>query len=225
MCKASDQTHILVVEDEQHLAVGIKFNLEAEGYRVTTADDGGSALKLLEEEQDIGLVILDLMLPGMSGYTVCETLRRMNLDLPVLILSARTLPEDRTRGFDVGADQYLTKPFDLDELLSRVRSLLHRYDRRAQTQKEIQPKPSSFSFGTATINFDTYEALVADKPVKLTQLEMKLLQYFVQNEGRVIPRRELLENVWEMPASITTRAVDQFIRRLRKTFEPHPSRP
>src|SRR5687767_957511 len=114
--------HILVVEDEQHLAVGIKYNLEAEGYRVTTVGEGPEAMRLLEDpSHDIDLVILDLMLPGMSGYRVCDQIRHEGQDLPVLILSARTLAEDRTRGFQVGADQYLTKPFDLDELLARVR--------------------------------------------------------------------------------------------------------
>ena len=127
----SESKHILVVEDEEHLAVGIKYNLEAEGYRVSTASDGVSALKLVEENpDDVHLVLLDLMLPGMSGYSVCESLREGGNDMPVLILSARTLTEDRTRGFDVGADQYLNKPFELDELLSRVKNLIGRYDRR-----------------------------------------------------------------------------------------------
>jgi DNA-binding response OmpR family regulator len=219
-----NKRHILVVEDEQHLAVGIKFNLEAEGYCVTTVSDGATALGLLEKDTDVNLVVLDLMLPGMSGYSVCETIRRRELDLPVLILSARTLSEDRTRGFDVGADQYLNKPFDLDELLARVKSLLNMHDRRIGRRVDSTPSLTT-SFANAHVNFKTYDCTVDGKPVKLTQLEMKLLQYFVENEGRVIPRHELLENVWDMPATITTRAVDQFIRRLRKTFEPDPSRP
>ena len=221
-----DKRNVLVVEDEQHLAVGIKYNLEAEGYRVSTVGDGRSALRHIEEGASVDLIILDLMLPGMSGYAVCEKLREMDIDVPVLILSARTLTEDRTRGFNVGADQYLTKPFDLDELISRVRSLLLMYDRRARRANGTPPtEPTPYRFGSAEIDFATYEATVSDKKVKLTQLEMKLLQYFIQREGRVIPRDELLENVWEMPATITTRAVDQFIRRLRKIFEPEPSRP
>lgn len=123
--------HILVVEDEEHLAKGIKFNLEAEGYHVTAVDNGASGLKLFQDApESIDLVILDLMLPGMSGYAVCEKLREGGSEVPVLILSARTLTEDRTRGFDVGADQYLTKPFELDELISRVKSLILRHQRR-----------------------------------------------------------------------------------------------
>lgn len=219
---SSPVARILVVEDEEHLAVGIKYNLEAEGYEVTAAADGKTALDHWQANGPPDLVILDLMLPGMSGYKVCETIREQGDDTPVLILSARTLPEDRSRGFDVGADQYLTKPFELDELIARVKNLLARYARRVPSSTN---GPSEFSFGQAHINFDTHEITVANKPVKLTALEIKLLEYFVRNQGRVIPRGELLENVWEMPANINTRAPDQIIRRLRKTFENQPAEP
>lgn len=218
--------HILVVEDESHLAIGIKYNLEAEDYRVTTLSDGRSALKLIgEDPDDIDLVVLDLMLPGVSGYEVCESLRAAGHHVPVLILSARTLSEDRTRGFDVGADQYLTKPFDLDELLSRVKNLLTLRDRRAAFGSSREPQATEFEFADAKINFETFEATISGEPVRLTKLEMNLLRYFVENEGRVIPRSELLERVWNTAGSIATRAPDQFIRRLRKTFEPDPANP
>ena len=218
--------HILVVEDEEHLATGIKYNLDAEGYRVTTVGDGPSALKIVEENPDgVDLVILDLMLPGMSGYAVCEALRSADRNLPVLILSARTLAEDRTRGFDVGANQYLTKPFDLDEFLSRVKNLLGLHGRRAEHARAPSRRVTSFEFARAKVDFETFEVTVADEPVRMTQLEMSLLRYFVENEGRVIPRYELLENVWNMSGNVNTRAPDQFIRRLRKTFEPDPSQP
>jgi two-component system OmpR family response regulator len=220
-----EKKHILVVEDEEHLAVGIKFNLEAEGYRVTVVGDGASALKVIEQDpKAIDLTVLDLMLPGMSGYQVCETLREQGNNMPVLILSARTLTEDRTRGFDVGADQYLTKPFDLDELLSRVKTMLTLYDRRAGLHVP-QANASTYSFAKAVVNFETYEVIVDHRPAKLTELEMKLLRYFVENEGRVIRREELLVEVWGMAATATTRAVDQFVRRLRVIFEPDASRP
>ncbi|MEX0819021.1 MAG: response regulator transcription factor [Pirellulaceae bacterium] len=220
-----EKKHILVVEDEEHLAVGIKFNLEAEGYRVTAVGDGASALQVIERDpKAIDLTVLDLMLPGMSGYQVCETLRQKGNNMPVLILSARTLTEDRTRGFDVGADQYLTKPFDLDELLSRVKTMLMLYDRRAGVHVPQAPA-SSYSFAKAVVNFETYEVIVDGQPAKLTELEMKLLRYFIENEGRVIRREELLVEVWDMPATVTTRAVDQFVRRLRVIFEPDPSSP
>ena len=220
-----DKKHILVVEDEEHLAVGIKFNLEAEGYRVTAVGDGATALKVVDHDSNtIDLIVLDLMLPGMSGYEVCDTLREQGENMPVLILSARTLTEDRTRGFEVGADQYLNKPFDLDELLSRVKTMLTLYDRRAGLQVSQAPI-SSYSFANAVVDFETYEVVVGERPAKLTELEMKLLRYFIENEGRVIRREELLENVWGMAATATTRAVDQFIRRLRVIFEPDPSNP
>jgi two-component system OmpR family response regulator len=222
------QDHVLVVEDENHLAIGIKYNLEAEQYRVTTVGDGRAALQIIQDNpHDVDLVILDLMLPGMSGYDVCESLRAMGCDIPVLILSARTLSEDRTRGFDVGADQYLNKPFELDELLSRVKNLLVLYRRRAE-RKARQPdlaEVKSFEFAGARIDFETHEVTVRGEMARLTHLEVELLKYFIQNEGRVIPRSELLENVWGTAGSITTRAVDQFIRRLRKIFEPDPANP
>ncbi len=218
----SAANHILVVEDETHLALGIKFNLEAEGFRVSTFADGGSALDAIHDDPDnIDLMILDLMLPGMSGYTVCERLREEGHTFPILILSARTLPEDRTRGFDAGANQYLSKPFDLDELLSRVRNLLTHYRRDA----DDSPPLEQFEFADVKIDFRTFEVTVGGQPVRMTQLEMKLLQYFIQNEGRVIPRQELLEKVWGLPGQVQTRAPDQFIRRLRKAFEPKPASP
>ncbi len=218
--------HILVVEDEQHLAIGIKYNLEAEGYRVSIARDGRSALSLVNEKlHEIELIILDLMLPGMSGYDVCEALRSSGHEIPVLMLSARTLTEDRTRGFDVGANQYLTKPFELDELLSRVKNLLSFGARADRRSPPAASSPSTFSFGDVTINFHTFQVMVRDETMRMTHLEMKLLRYFIENEGRVIPRQELLQNVWGMSGSLNTRAPDQFIRRLRKILEPDPARP
>ncbi len=218
--------HILVVEDEEHLATGIKYNLDAEGYRVTAVGDGPSALKIIEENRgEVDLVVLDLMLPGMSGYAVCEAIRATDKDLPVLILSARTLTEDRTRGFDCGANQYLTKPFDLDEFLSRIKNLLLLRNRQAQGQSQPPGRVTSFEFANAKINFETFQVTIGEEPVRMTQLEMTLLRYFVENEGRVIPRNELLENVWGQPGNLNTRAPDQFIRRLRKTFEPDPAQP
>jgi two-component system, OmpR family, alkaline phosphatase synthesis response regulator PhoP len=218
--------HILIVEDELHLATGIKYNLEAEGYRVTAVGDGPSALRILEDGPDrIDLVILDLMLPGMSGYAVCEQFRTFDMDTPVLMLTARTLTEDRTRGFDVGANQYLTKPFDLDEFISRVKNLLTFHNRQPVGNWKQSGAIKVFEFADAKVNFETFEVTVKGEAVRLTQLEMSLLRYFIENESRVIPRRELLENVWGMPGTLNTRAPDQFIRRLRKTFEPDAAQP
>ncbi len=217
--------HILVVEDEQHIAFGLKYNLEAEGYEVTTAGDGPAALKVFEEgSQQVDLVILDLMLPGMSGYAVCEALRQKGDDVPVLMLSARTLVEDRVRGYDVGADQYLQKPFDLDELLSMTRNLLSRRS-KSSPQPDGKAVGPIYEFGRAQINFDTFAVTVAGEQLRLTHTEMKLLRYFAENEGLVVTRAALLEHVWGMAHVPTTRTVDNFIVNLRKYFEEDPARP
>ncbi len=217
-------SHILIVDDEEHLAVGIKFNLEAEGFSVTTASNGPEALRLIDDEsRSVDLVVLDIMLPGMSGYEICDQIRASGNFMPVLMLSARTLSEDKTRGFDVGANQYLVKPFELDELLSRIKSLLaqHRHQPTASVPDEL----AEFSFADAKISFRTHEASVGGNPVRLTQLQLKMLRFFVQHEGEVIPRSEILENVWELPGHVNTRAPDQVLRQLRKIFEPDPATP
>ena len=217
--------NILIIEDESHIANGLKLNLEAEGYQTDLAADGQTGLELVQNsDEGYDLIVLDLMLPGMSGYSVCQTLRQQGYLMPILILSARTLPEDRARGFDVGANQYLTKPFDLDEFLARVRNLLRLSSMRPeQTQDETE---TSFKFGPNTVNFKTFEACGASgETVVLTVLEMKLLRYFIKRQGEIVSREELQKNVWEIPAEMNTRAVDQFIRRLRKYFEPDPANP
>jgi two-component system OmpR family response regulator len=216
---------ILVVDDEEHLAIGIKFNLEAEGYRVDTAGDGPAALRILQQEPHaFQLVVLDIMLPGMSGYAVCEALREAGNEVPVLMLSARTLTEDRVRGYNVGADQYLEKPFELEELLSVVRSMLARLARRP-VAAEDGSLGETYRFGRAEVNFSTFEVAVAGQSLRLTPIELALVRYFAQHEGRVIGREELLERVWGHASSPTTRTVDNFVLRLRKYFEIDPSQP
>ncbi len=221
-----EKKHILVVDDEEHLAVGIKFNLEAEGYRVTTASDGPKALAAIENEDDaVDLVVLDLMMPGMSGYEVCERIRNAGRHMPVLMLSARTLSEDRTQGFDVGANQYMVKPFELGELISRIKNLLSMFDGASAPVRQGEVDLKVYEFANARINFQTYEITVNDEPVRLTQLQLRVLKYFIEREGTVVPRPQLLEDVWELPGHINTRAPDQVIRQLRKTFEPNPAKP
>ena len=219
--------HILVVEDEQHLGVGIKYNLEAENFRVTLVEDGPTALKLVDSNpESIDLVVLDLMLPGMSGYTVCETIRDAGLNVPVLMLSARTLAEDRTRGFDAGANQYMSKPFELDELISRVKNLLQTTTRQnGTTPRREKETVSKIEFGSVAVNFETHEVLVGGELVRMTPKELKLLKYFVEHPDRVISRNELLNEVWEVSGNLQTRAVDQFIARLRKIIEPSSTNP
>ncbi len=215
-------SHILVVDDEEHLAVGIKFNLEAEGFQVTVATSGIEAIDAVESADSVDLIVLDLMLPGMSGYEICEQLRESGHEMPILMLSARTLSEDRTRGFDVGANQYMVKPFELQELISRIKNLLGQQNRRTTaTAKELEV----YEFAEAKINFKTYEVAIGERSVRMTQLQIKALKYFVQHEGEVISRHQLLEDVWEMPGHVTTRAPDQILRQLRVTFEPDPGKP
>ena len=218
--------HILIVEDEKHIATILKYNMEAEGYRVTLVADGPTALRLVQADHfAFDLMILDLMLPGMSGYAVCQTIRDENVSLPILILSARSLPEDRARGFDCGANQYLNKPFDLDELLARVKNLLKLHPRQQSTTASPPTKVSTISFGKAAINFETYEVRVESREVKMTHKELQLLRYFVENQGRVISRQELLSEVWDVNGEMQTRSVDQFMLRLRKIFELDPAKP
>lgn len=218
--------HILVVEDEEHLAFGIKYNLESEGYAVSTAGDGQAALARLEAgDSPVDLVVLDLMLPGMSGYAVCEAIRARGSDVPVVMLTARTLVEDRIRGFDAGTDVYLQKPFDLDELMSIIRNLLARRGRGDRAPAEAVPKANVYRFGSAEVNFDSWEASFRGQPVRLTNLEMKLLRYLVEHEGSVVSREELLKNVWGLTRAPATRTIDTFMLNLRKYFESDPSKP
>ncbi len=222
--------HILVVEDEEHLAEGLQFNLEAEGHEVEVLGDGAAAdRRLAERDAPLDLVVLDIMLPGMSGYAVCEAIRAAGKDLPVVMLTARTLVEDRVRGFDAGTDVYLQKPFDLEELLSVVRNLLAR---RSRGDRSAPAAPGGgaadetvYRFGSAEVNFDTWEVTVRDEPVRLTSLEMKLLKYLTEHEGKVVSRKELLENVWGLTRAPATRTVDTFMLALRKYFEADPSKP
>lgn len=221
---------ILLVEDEQHLAFGIEFNLKREGYEVQVVQDGVEADKLLTEQAPLfDLVILDLMLPGINGYDICRRLRHAGGRMPVLMLSARSLAEDRTRGFEVGADQYLTKPFDLEELLSRVKGLLARFGQEPDVSRNVVdlPEQGEVSIGEVIVDLGSYQVFNADGEAvqQLTSLEAKLLKYFLRNEGRVISRGELLEEVWEMDFEAVSRAPDQFIRRLRKLLEPDPAHP
>ena len=162
-----NKKHILVVEDEEHLAVGIKFNLEAEGFRVTTVGNGLAALKTIENvDLPVDLIVLDLMLPGMSGYEVCEKVRQAGKRMPILMLSARTLSEDRTRGFEVGASQYLVKPFELEELLARIKNLLSQSTLVGESGKSPQKNVVVYEFGDAVVNFQTYEISVRGKAAR-----------------------------------------------------------
>ncbi|MBS0261326.1 MAG: response regulator transcription factor [Planctomycetes bacterium] len=217
---------ILIVEDERHIGVPLKFNCEAEGYEARLVEDGPSAIRLFENDpQAFDLVILDLMLPHMSGYAVLEKLRSAKIYVPVLILTARTLTEDKVRGFESGADRYMTKPFELPELLAQVRSLLLRHSQVRGTATVAKAAPDVLQFNGATINVATHEVTVRGEARSLTPLEIKLVKYFFENDGIVLTRNQLLDNVWGLDASPTTRTVDNFIARLRQHFEIDPANP
>lgn len=211
---------ILIVEDEAPIAEGLKFNFEQEGYEVSVAGDGPTALDLIRESQPpADLVVLDLMLPGMSGYEICKEIRSINPQVPIMVLSARLHSQDKAHAFDCGADQYVTKPFELNEVLSRVRNLLTR--RRPETTAT----PDSYEFDDIVVDCRKFQVIVAGKPCSLTTMEMQLLRYFIEHEGIVLPRARILEDVWEQSPEITTRSIDNFVMRLRRLIEPTPSKP
>lgn len=214
---------ILVVEDEAHLAHGIRFNLELEGYEVQVVEDGLEALALLTAPAPGGaafdLVILDVMLPGLDGLSICERMRGAGNFTPVLMLTAKSLPEDVVHGLESGADDYLPKPFELTVLLARVRGLLRRREWTRGGGAETA------RVGEAVVDFRNFEVQARGAVHQLTLLEATLLKLLVQNAGRVVSKGEILEKVWNLSADTETRAVDNFIMRLRRYLEPDPSSP
>ena len=211
---------ILVVEDEEHLAFGIKFNLELEGYLVEVAGDGARALARLEDKAPaFDLVILDVMLPGLDGFGVAARMREGSNFTPILMLTARALPEDVVLGLEAGADDYLAKPFDLKVLLARVKGLLRRRD-------WAHGDPGAVArIGGAEVDFGAFEIRKEGRTVKLTLLEAMLLKLLVQNAGRVVTKAEILEKVWNVSPEAETRAIDNFVVRLRRHLEDDPRAP
>ena len=211
---------IVVVEDEAHLAKGLQFNLEREGYRVTLVDNGQSALDLLRQEE-FDLMILDIMLPKVSGLEVARRIRKTNMRFPILMLSAKSTDEDRELGLQAGADDYLTKPFHLPELLLRVKGILRRWE----WYKEPVHDQEVFQFGDMWINFASGKAKGCSGEFYLTAKEALLMKLLVKNKGNIVTREELLEKVWGYDPQTETRTVDNFIARLRKYFEKKPQSP
>ena len=228
----STPAHILIVEDEEHLAQGLKFNLEAEGYRASIARDGETALAITGSDgAGIDAILMDVMLPGCDGFSVVEQLRERDDRTPVLMLTARGRSEDVLRGFAAGADDYLPKPFDLSILLARLHGLLRRWawQRREADAAASAESDAPFSFAGRTIDFAALELRVGahtdEHIIRLTVMEADLLRYLVRHQGRVISRKELLEQVWRMREDTDTRAIDNFIVRLRRYLEDDPSNP
>lgn len=214
---------LLVVEDEEHLAAGLKLNLELEGYEVDVATSARAASeRLVGSPGGYDAIVLDVMLPDLDGFELCRRLRDAGNFVPVIMLTARSAAEDRVRGLEAGADDYMVKPFSLEELLARVRSVLRR---RAWDGRRAETSPSALEFGRAHVDFDTHEVTVAGEALKLTQLELDLLKYFSEHPQRVLSRDELMEKVWKLRNYGYTRTVDNFIGRLRKHFEVDPAEP
>ena len=226
----SDLPLIALIEDEEHLADALLFNLRAEGFRVHHEADGTEALDwLLHATERPRAVLLDVMLPGIDGFDIARSLRAANNYVPILMLTARDRPEDVLEGFEAGADDYLNKPFDLSILLARLNSLL----RRMQWQQETAPEPAVdaeevpevYEFDGKTIRFDTLEIHARGVITRLTLMEADLLRYLLEREGRVVSRKEILEEVWRVREDTDTRAIDNFVVRLRRYLEDDPAKP
>jgi two-component system alkaline phosphatase synthesis response regulator PhoP len=216
----NDETpHILLIEDEINIARGISFNLEQEGYRISHAESGEDALERLRYYR-FSLIILDIMLPGIDGFSVCGEIRKLDARVPILILSARAEEGDRITGLASGADDYLTKPFNLGEFLLRVKGMLRR-----SSWYRPEPVEEGYAFGDNEVFLLSYHARTAQGEIDLTDLEVKTLALFFRNEWQVVTRKTLLEGVWGYSSQAETRTLDNFIVRLRKYFEPDPAKP
>ena len=222
---------IVLVEDEEHLAQGLLFNLEAEGYRTHHESDGDAALAyLLSSKETIAAVVLDCMLPGVNGFTIVRALREAQHFTPILMLTARSRPEEVLEGIEAGADDYLAKPFDLNILLVRIKSLLRRTAwQNAATPETPPPALSSqtdeYAFNHRTIRFDTLELIAPNRITHLTLMEADLLRYLTEREGQIVSRKQILEEVWRVHEDTDTRAIDNFVVRLRRYIEDDPSEP
>jgi len=215
-----DKAYILLVEDEEILAEGIRFNLKKNGYAVDWVKDGRAALEVLSE-RNFDLILLDIMIPYVDGFEVAQQIRESSPLMPILMLTARTAVQDRVRGLEIGADDYLTKPFHLEELLARIRAMLRRRDWYRNTHQVT----NIYRFGIHEINFSSLTCKSGDQKFRLTQQEAMLLKYLITHKNRIVTRQELLENVWNIIGEVETRTVDIFIARLRKYFEVNPKKP
>ena len=231
-------SRVLIVEDEAHLAKGLQFNLEAEGHSVEVARDGERALQLLlghdGKRENFDAVVLDIMLPGKDGFAVASELRAAKNFVPVLMLTARGRPEDVLNGFASGADDYLPKPFELPILLARLQGLLRRRDWMRESQASVSTSAAQssaseaydvFSFHGRTIDFGKLELRVNGNTIHLTLMEAELLRHLIRNNDRIVSRKSILEEVWGLHEDTDTRAIDNFIVRLRRYIEDDPAKP
>ena len=219
---------LLIVEDEAHIASGLRYNLEADGHAVTLTDNGEGALEEIEADPaQIDLVVLDVMLPGIDGFTVAARMRAKGWLTPILMLTARGRAEDVLRGFEAGADDYLPKPFELSILVARINALLRRHAWHVARHgaNRASPPADVFGFADKIVDFDAQELQVGARKYPLTLMEANLLRYLVQHEGKAVSRKNMLEDVWNLREDTDTRAIDHFIARLRKYIEKAPARP
>jgi DNA-binding response OmpR family regulator len=209
---------ILIVEDEPQMRVGLKDNLEFEGHQVDFAEDGNEGLrKILENIYD--LILLDVMLPQMSGFDVCKKARQAGINTPIIMLTAKGEEIDKVLGLELGADDYVTKPFSLRELLARIKAVLRRHEK--SPGENIQ----KVTIGKLTVDFSTYSASIENQNVPLTHLEFQILQYFLRHQNQTVSRDQLLSDVWGYNTQVTSRTVDNFILKLRQKIETNPAHP
>jgi DNA-binding response OmpR family regulator len=226
-------SRVLIVEDEAHLANGLRFNLEAEGHAVRVSGDGEGALELLlKRKEPFDAVVLDVMLPGKDGFTVASELRAAQHFVPLLMLTARGRPEDVLKGFASGADDYLPKPFELPILMARLQSLLRRSEWVQSGRREEAHRKNGnerefevFSFAGRTLDLGRLELRVKGSVTHLTVMEAELLRHLIRNDGRAVSRKSILEDVWGLHEDTDTRAIDNFIVRLRRYIEQDPAKP
>ncbi|MBC8184013.1 response regulator transcription factor [candidate division KSB1 bacterium] len=208
---------ILVVEDDIAILRGLRDNLKFEGYKVIEATEGNKGLQLALNE-NIDLILLDIMLPGLNGYDICRKVKQQKPELPIIMLTARGQEVDKVAGLDLGADDYVSKPFSVPELLARIRAVLRRYNKK---ERDVD----QFSFGEITLDFKKYEATVKEKKVNLSAREFEIMKYFINHANEVVHRHDLLDQVWGYETFPTTRTVDNYILNLRKKFETDPAKP
>ena len=226
-------SRILIVEDEAHLAQGLRFNFEADGHSVQTTERGEDALtRLVKNRENFDVLVLDVMLPGKDGFSVARELREAKNYIPLLMLTARGRPEDVLKGFESGADDYLPKPFNLSILVARIESLLRRknWSRTANSQTPNQERPKTdspdiFLFDGKVVDFRNLQLRAGSSIVQLTVMELDLLRYLIRNAERPVSRKAILQDVWNLHEDTDTRAIDNFIVRLRRYIEPKPSKP
>lgn len=222
-------SRILIVEDELHLAQGLRFNLEAEGHFVETTDRGEDALtRLLKDRESYDALVLDVMLPGKDGFSVARELRDAKNYIPLLMLTARGRAEDVLKGFESGADDYLPKPFNLAILIARIESLLRRRKWSQDSAKSTRPEdgsPETYRFDDKLVDFQNLQLHTGDRIVQLTLMEAELFRYLIRNSGHPVTRKAILEDVWNLHEDTDTRAIDNFIVRLRRYIEQEPAKP